>query len=72
MLARFIENEYVDPVDAEMRGVAAALGIVKGKPFAPDARTRALLDKAARTATRIGHVIAYTPFSAYPKCSLVS
>jgi hypothetical protein len=24
MLARFIENEYVDPVDAEMRGVAAA------------------------------------------------
>jgi Protein of unknown function (DUF1254) len=51
MLARFIEHEYVDPVDAEMRGVAAALGIVKGKPFARDASTRALLDKAARTAT---------------------
>jgi hypothetical protein len=28
MLARFIENGYVDPGDAEMRGVAAALGIV--------------------------------------------
>jgi hypothetical protein len=66
MLARFIEHEYVDPIDAEMRGVAAALGIVKGKPFAPDAGTRALLDKAARTATRIGHVIAYTPSALIP------
>ena len=35
MLARFIEHEYVDPADMEMRGMAAALGIVKGKPFAP-------------------------------------
>jgi hypothetical protein len=66
MLARFIEHEYVDPVDAEMRGVAAALGIVKGKQFAPDARTQAILDKAARTATRIGHVIAYTPSALIP------
>jgi len=44
-----------------MRGVAAELGIVKGKPFVPDASARALLDKAARTATRMGHIIAYTP-----------
>ena len=61
MLDRFIQHEYVDPADMEMRGVAAALGIVKGQPFAPDAEARALLDKAARTATRIGHVVAYTP-----------
>jgi hypothetical protein len=57
-LARFIEPEYVDPADFEMRGMIAAIGIAKGKPFAPDARARALLDKAARTASRIGHVIA--------------
>ena len=44
-----------------MRGMAAELGIVKGQPFAPDAKARALLDKAARTATRMGHVVAYTP-----------
>ena len=30
------------------------------QPFAPDAKARALLDKAARTATRMGHVAAYT------------
>ena len=66
MLARFIDHEYVDPADMEMRGMAAALGIVKGKPFTPDSRAKALLDKAARAATRIGHVIAYTPSPLVP------
>jgi len=61
MLSRFIDHEYVDPADMYMRGMAAELGIVKGKPFAPDGPARALLDKAARTSTRIGHVLAYTP-----------
>ena len=61
MLARFIEHEYVDPADMQMRGMAAALGIVKGQPFKPDDKARALLDKAARTASRMGHVVAYTP-----------
>ena len=63
MLSRFINHEYVDPTDSYMRGMAAAIGIVKGQPFAPDARSRALLDKAALTATRIGHIAAYTPSS---------
>jgi hypothetical protein len=61
MLARFIEHEYVDPADMELRGMAAAIGIVKGKPFAPDGAARALLDKAARTAVRMGHVFGYSP-----------
>lgn len=61
MLARFIDHEYVDPADMYMRGMAAQLGIVKGQPFAPDAKARGLLDKAAHTATRMGHVLAYTP-----------
>ena len=61
MLSRFINHEYVDPADMYMRGMAAGLGIVKGQPFAPDAKARALLDQAARTAMRIGHVVAYTP-----------
>lgn len=60
MLSRFINHEYVDPADMYMRGMAAELGIVKGKPFAADASARALLDKAARTATRMGHIFAYT------------
>jgi hypothetical protein len=62
MLSRFINHEYVDPADMYMRGMAADLGIVKGQPFAPDASARALLDKAARTATRMGHVVAYSPW----------
>jgi len=61
MLARFIEHEYVDPADMEMRGMAAAIGIVKGQPFTPDAHARELLNKAALTATRMGHVVAFTP-----------
>ena len=66
MLARFIGHEYADPADMEMRGMAAALGIVKGKAFMPDAHAKALLDKAARAATRIAHVVAYTPSPLVP------
>jgi hypothetical protein len=61
MLSRFINHEYVDLADLYMRGMAAAIGIVKDQPFAPDGKSRALLDQAARTATRMGHVQAYTP-----------
>ncbi len=58
MLARFIDHEYADPADMEMRGVLAALGIQKGQPFSPDSRTRALLHKGAKTAFRIGRIVA--------------
>ncbi|KAF0811983.1 hypothetical protein IGB42_03525 [Andreprevotia sp. IGB-42] len=63
MLSRFIDNEYADPQDMEMRGMLAALGIIKGRPFRPDARVGSLLDKAARTAAKIGHSISYEPQS---------
>lgn len=61
MLDRFIQNEYVDPADMEMRGMVAALGIVKGKPFKSDERTREILDKAAKTAARMSHSVSYQP-----------
>jgi hypothetical protein len=61
LLARFLDREYVDPADREMRGMAAAIGVAKATAFAPGGRAEALLDRAARTATRIGHVIASTP-----------
>ncbi len=61
MLSRFIDSEYVDPADADMRGMLASIGIIKGQPFAPDARTKKILDKAGRTAFRIGRAIAYDP-----------
>ncbi|MDR6635484.1 hypothetical protein J2X72_004298 [Phyllobacterium sp. 1468] len=30
MLSRFIDSEYVDPTDADMRGMLASIGIIKG------------------------------------------
>jgi hypothetical protein len=66
MLARFIEHEYADPADMEMRGLLAALGIEKGEPFNPDVCTRDLLDKGAKTAYRIGHSIIYEPLAIVP------
>src|SRR5271170_2254657 len=66
MLSRFIDHEYVDPTDMEMRGVLAGIGIIQGKPYAPDAPTSDLLDKAARTASRMGHVLVYQPSAMVP------
>jgi hypothetical protein len=37
-----IQEEPVDNVDPELLGLLAAIGIEKGKPFAPDARMKAL------------------------------
>ena len=61
MLARFIEHEYVDPRDFEMRGIAASLGIVKGKPFAAGAKAKKMLDlRREERHARIGHTIPYS------------
>ena len=49
------------PTCPHRSGMAAAIGIVKGEPFAPDAHARTLLDMAAQTATRMGHIAIYTP-----------
>ena len=66
MVNRFIQHEYADPQDLEMRGQLAALGIIKGQPFNPDENLRTLLDKAAKTAFRIGHAVLYTPSAIVP------
>ncbi|MFD1605384.1 DUF1254 domain-containing protein [Flavobacterium artemisiae] len=66
MLSRFINSEYADPADMEMRGMAAAIGILKNKPFNPNAETKELLDKAAKTAFRMGHAISYSPQTIVP------
>jgi hypothetical protein len=54
MLDRYIQHEYVDLADFEFRGMAQALGIEKGKPFKPDAKTKKILELAAQTAWRMG------------------
>ncbi len=42
-----IDREPVDMIDPETRGLLASIGIRKGKPFEPDARSRATLVDAA-------------------------
>jgi hypothetical protein len=59
MLSRYIDHEYVDPQDMEMRGIVASLGIVKGQPFKPDAHEREILDRAAKTAFAMTRVIVF-------------
>lgn len=46
-LDHVIQKEPVGLVDPELRGLAAAIGIEKGKPFKPDARMKAILKDAA-------------------------
>jgi hypothetical protein len=58
MLKRIIDNEYVDPADMSMRGMLAAIGIVRDRPFSPDAEQREILNKAAQRAFEMGHYIA--------------
>ena len=48
VLARFIDHEYVDPADMEMRGMLATLGIEKGKSFNPDPHLREVSTLAPR------------------------
>jgi len=40
-------------------GMLAAIGIVKGKPFTPDAHAREILDRAAKTAYKTSRVIGF-------------
>jgi hypothetical protein len=48
VLHRIVDAEPVVDEFRPMYGLLSALGIEKGKPFAPDDRTRALLERAAR------------------------
>lgn len=61
LIQRIIDNEYVDQQDMEMRGMLAAIGIIKGKEFAPNDKQAKLLDDAAKTAAKFGLAISYTP-----------
>jgi len=45
-LNNVIQREPISMLDPELRGLAASIGIQKGKPFAPDARMKAILTEA--------------------------
>ncbi len=47
MINELVQKEPVGALDPEIMGSLAAIGIVKGKPFKPDARMKILTDAAA-------------------------
>jgi hypothetical protein len=52
-LKAFVDHEPVEAIVAELRGVLASIGIVKGQPFEPSEHQRELLEKAADIAPRM-------------------
>ena len=47
-LHEIIQEEYIEEKDIAMMGILNAIGIRKGMPFNPDAKMKAILDRAAK------------------------
>jgi hypothetical protein len=60
-LDELIQEEPAEALDPERAGQLAAIGIVKGTPFAPDERRRRILDQAARIGAGMARATAYAP-----------
>ena len=58
-LKKLVDSETASLADPDSLGTLAAIGIVKGRPFAPDARTRSILDHAAKTGYKMSRVIGF-------------
>jgi hypothetical protein len=54
-----VQEELRDAMDPETLGLLAAIGIEKGKPFAPDARMKTILTEAAAVANATARTLAY-------------
>jgi hypothetical protein len=58
-IAEVINKEPVDFIDPERRGLANSIGITKGKPFAPDARMKAILTESAAVGNATARAIVF-------------
>jgi hypothetical protein len=57
MIDELVQREPAEALDPEIMGSLAAIGIVKGKPFNPDARMRKILTEAAAIGTATGRTL---------------
>jgi hypothetical protein len=57
MINANVQQEPADSYNPELAGQLAAIGIVKGKPFNPDARMRKILTDAAAVGNAAGRVL---------------
>jgi hypothetical protein len=58
-VAQVVEEEPLEAVEPEMRGLLATIGIRKGKQFAPDPRMRGILNDAAAFGNATGRVLLF-------------
>jgi hypothetical protein len=58
-LAHVIQKEPLDLIDSELRGLAASIGIRKGKPFAPDDRMKKILTDAVAVGNATARAISF-------------
>ena len=76
MLNEVVQQEPATSLDPELMGPLAAIGIVKGKPFAPDARMRKILTEAVAVANATARSLVMNPrdqsWAYYPGSAWVS
>ena len=56
-----VQEEPEGALDPERAGQLAAIGIVRGRPFEPDARMRGILEEAARVGAGLARTLLYKP-----------
>jgi hypothetical protein len=61
MLNDVVQQEPATSLDAELMGPLAAIGIIKGRPFAPDARMKKILVEAAALANATSRSLFMNP-----------
>ena len=61
ILNEMIQREPIEAIGSEVRGAIAAIGIVKGKPFNPDARMKKLLTEAGTIGNATSRAITAQP-----------
>jgi hypothetical protein len=60
-LNELVQEQPAGSADIELMGELAAIGIVKGEPFAPDERMRRILEEAAAVGTATSRSLVFTP-----------
>jgi hypothetical protein len=69
MINENVQQEPATSYDVELAGQLAAIGIVKGKPFNPDARMKKILTDAAAVGNATGRVLNWRYAVAHPDWS---
>jgi len=61
MLNKIIQEEPLGTLDPELMGQIESIGIVKGKPFAPDERMKKILNDAVKVANATARMLLFNP-----------